>query len=120
MVPAGDGGFYLYLHGQVRQASRTRVGDLVEVEAAFDKGYRGGPTHPMPSRLAKGLARDPEADRRWRALPPSRQKELLRYLAALRSAAARDRNVDRALLVLGGGTARFLGREWNGRTERER
>lgn len=27
MMPVGDGGFYLYLHGDVRKASKTKVGD---------------------------------------------------------------------------------------------
>ena len=38
MMPAGNGDFYLYLHGDVRRASQTKVGDLVQVEIAFDSG----------------------------------------------------------------------------------
>ena len=42
MMPVGDGSFYLYLHGTIREASGTAVGDRVEVEVAFDSRYRGG------------------------------------------------------------------------------
>ncbi len=36
MMPVGDGRFYLYLHGAVRKASRTQVGDRVLVDVIFD------------------------------------------------------------------------------------
>jgi hypothetical protein len=39
LMPAGDGSFYLYLHGDVRKASGTRVGDVVRVTLAFDDAY---------------------------------------------------------------------------------
>src|SRR5690349_16222852 len=35
MMPRGDGGFFLYLHGEVREAARVGVGDTVDVEVAF-------------------------------------------------------------------------------------
>jgi len=113
MVPVGDGSFYLYLNGVVREASGTAVGDHVEVSAAFDAEYRGGPAHPIPDGFARGLARNGPARATWEQLPPSRQKEIVRYLSNLKSEPARDRNIARALAVLGGATARFLGRTWN-------
>ena len=113
LMPAGDGSFYLYLNGEVRSATRTKVGDPVEVELERDGEYRSGPAHPMPPELATGLQNRPGAARRWENLPPSLQKEVLRYLARLRSAEARERNVQRALRVLGGSRERFLGRLWN-------
>ena len=48
MMPVGNGSFYLYLHGEIRKASGTAVGDRVRVEIDFDPGYRNGPQHPMP------------------------------------------------------------------------
>ena len=48
MMPAGDGSFYLYLHGDIRKASGTAVGDRVRVEIEFDASYQNGPQHPMP------------------------------------------------------------------------
>lgn len=111
-MPIGDGAFRLYLNGQVRAATETKVGDVVEVWAEFDATYREGPAHPVPPALERGLLRRPTARRNWERLTRSRRKELLRYLAALKSDAARARNIGRALRVLGGESARFLGREW--------
>src|SRR5216683_8170358 len=48
MMPAGNGSFYLYLHGDIRKASRTAVGDRVRVDIDFDASYRNGLQHPMP------------------------------------------------------------------------
>lgn len=114
MMPVGDGCFYLYLRGQVREASETRVGDWVTVTIMFDDEYRGGPADPMPLWFAEKLERDQAAKRGWEGLSPSRQKEILRYLAGLRSKEARERNTERALHVLAGGKARFMARAWNG------
>jgi hypothetical protein len=112
MMPMGTGSFYLYLHGSVRQASGTKVGDRVEVEARFDEDYKNGPMHPMPAWFRAGLAADPAAKRNWGALPPSRKKEVLRYLSRLKSVEARQRNLEKALRVLSGEKARFMARAW--------
>jgi hypothetical protein len=112
-MPRGDGSFFLYLHGSVRTASATQVGDRVAVKVSFDPAYRGGPAHQMPETLAKGLARSKRAREAWGKLTPSLQKEILRYLAALKSESARSRNVTRAMRVLSGKQERFLGRDWN-------
>jgi len=112
MMPAGDGSFYLYLHGDVRKASSTKVGDRVEVEVSFDAAYRNGPMHPMPAWFRSALARHPKARKSWDALVPSRQKEILRYFSWLKSAEARARNVERALHVLSGKPGRFMARDW--------
>ena len=113
MMPIGDGSFYLYLHGTVRKAAGAKVGDVVSVAVRFDDEYSGGPAHPMPSRFGAELKRNRRARHSWDALSPSRQKEILRYFAALKSPEARQRNVARALHVLAGGKARFMGRDWN-------
>lgn len=123
LMPRGDGSFYLYLAEIVRRASGTRVGDLASVSIQFDVDYRAGPMHPIPRWFRVGLARDALAQAGWRRLPPSRQKEILRYFAGLKSQEARARNADRALCVLAGGKGRFMARDWNvapqGRTARE-
>jgi hypothetical protein len=113
LMPVGDGSFFLYLHGTVRTASDTGVGDVVGVAVWFDAAYRGGPAHPMPAGFRAVLTRDARVRRGWEALSPSRQKEILRYFAGLKSDAARARNLARAVHVLGGGAARFMGRAWN-------
>ncbi len=113
MMPIGDGSFYLYLHGDVRKASNTKVGDRVSAEVSFDEEYRSGPTHPMPSSFRASLNRNPVAKKAWQALIPSRKKEILRYFASLKSDEARIRNIERAMHVLSGAKERFMARSWN-------
>ena len=36
LMPVGNGSFYLYLHGEVRKVSNTKVGDTVTVKLEFD------------------------------------------------------------------------------------
>jgi len=112
LMPAGNGAFYLYLHNTIRQASHTKVGDVATVELCFDPDYKNGPMHPMPPWFRKALTANPAAHRAWRALPPSRQKEVLRYFAQLKSQAAKDRNLQKALLALSGTETRFMARTW--------
>jgi hypothetical protein len=113
MMPAGDGSFFLYLHGDVRKASCTKAGDSVTVELEFDEQYENGPMHPMPAWFRAALANNLRAEKTWMALPPSRKKELLRYFSRLKSTEAQARNLQRAIHVLAGGKARFMGRAWN-------
>ena len=119
MMPVGDGTFYLYLHGEVRKASNTKVGDTVTVELEFDDDYRSGPAHPLPREFKESLRQNQTTLQTWSALTPSLQKEFLRYFARLKSSDARLRNIQRAIHVLSGGKARFLGRSWNETRKRE-
>ena len=113
LMPVGNGSFFLYLHGQVRKASGTNVGDVITVTIQFDDEYRGGPAGPLPTWFSEELDRNTQARKGWDSLPPSRQKEIQRYLVRLKSAEARQRNMEKALHVLAGGEARFMGRAWN-------
>jgi len=113
MMPVGDGSFYLYLHGEIRKVTGTKVGDRVRVEIAFDSNYRGGPEHPLPRWFKQALGENPGAIKNWNALTPSRKKEIVRYLARLKSPEARARNLDRALRVLSGRKERFMARGWD-------
>ncbi len=112
MMPAGDGTFYLYLNGPMRKAAQADVGDIVHAEIEFNARYRNGPQHPMPRWFRQALKDNPTAERNWIALTPSRKKEVLLYFAQLKSQEARDRNLQRALEVLSGRTARFMARTW--------
>lgn len=112
LMPVGDGGYYLYLHGDVRKASRTAAGELVSVDVRFDDAYQNGPQHPMPDWFRIPLEGNAAAKRAWDALIPGRQKEILRYFSWLKSDAARQRNVERVLFVLSGHEGRFMARSW--------
>lgn len=111
-MPIGDGSFYLYLHGDVRKASKTNVGDVVDVQVVFDTKYKNGPMHPMPSWFQIPLSKNPGAQKAWDPLIPSRKKEILRYFSWLKSEEARGRNVKKALHVLSGNEGRFMARSW--------
>ncbi|MET0356096.1 MAG: YdeI/OmpD-associated family protein [Cellvibrio sp.] len=113
MMPIGDGSFYLYLHGDVRKASKTAVDDEVEVEIKFDSKYKNGPMHPMPDYLREALDKNPSANEGWEKLIPSRQKEILRYFSWLKSTEAQTRNLTQLLYVLSGGKGRYMARDWN-------
>lgn len=112
MMPIGDGSFYLYLHGDVRKASKTSVGDTVGVEVSFDDTYKNGPMHPMPDWFRDELAKYKLAQTNWELLPPSRQKEILRYFSWLKSDEAKTRNIAKAMHVLSGKEGRFMARTW--------
>ena len=112
LMPMGNGAFYLYLHGDVRKASATKVGDVVDVSVRCDPAYRGGPMHDMPPWFHRPLYANARAKHAWLALTPSRQKEILRYLSWLKSDAARDRNVAKAIRVLSGARERYMARSW--------
>jgi len=100
MMPVGDGSFYLFLHGDLRKASQTAVGQSARIELGFDDEYRGGPSGPMLEWFGQALRKNAAAMRGWVALTPSRQKEILRYFARLKTEAARQRHVKRALTAL--------------------
>jgi len=112
MMPIGDGSFYLYLHGDVRKASNTKVGDTVRVNVEFDEDYKNGPQHPMPDWFESALAENPKANENWNKLPPSRQKEVLRYFSWLKSDETKARNLEKVLYVLSGNEGRFMARDW--------
>ena len=112
MMPKGNGSFYLYLHGAIRKASKTKVGDRVDIEITFDNEYKNGPMHPMPEWFESALKKNVRANKSWSILIPSRQKEILRYFANLKSPEAQQRNLIRAMKALSGSPERFMGRIW--------
>ena len=114
MMPVGSGDFYLYLSNDVRQASGTKVGDQVSITLWFDTEYKNGPMHEMPTQFRERLEASSVAARHWEELPPGRQKEVLRYLAGLKSDAALQRNIERAMRALSSDGERFMGRDWKG------
>jgi len=113
LMPVCNGSFRLYLHGDVRQASKTKVGDRVTIGLEFDTDYKSGPADPMPAWFSAALGKHPAAATGWRRLIPSRQKEILRYFSRLKSSEAQRRNLQRAIDVLSGRKGRFMARTWN-------
>jgi hypothetical protein len=115
LMPAGDGSYFLYLRGDVRKMAGVQVGDRVTISLRFDEGYKPGPD-AMPSWFRNALAANSAAKRGWDALAPSRQKEILRYIAGLKTEDARSRNLTKALRMLSGHAGRYMARQWNSAT----
>lgn len=101
------GRWRLYVNGPMMRATRRTVGERVEVRIDFDPRER---TTPMPVALEAALRMNPRASEAFRALPPSRRKEIMRYIGRLKSTAAIERNVARAIGFLEG-RERFAGRD---------
>lgn len=102
---AGD--WRLCLNGPMLKATGKGVGDVVLVRIAFDARDR---STPMPPALEHALDQHAAARRTFDALPPSRRKEIMRYIGNLKSDEAVRRNVARAIAFLEG-RERFAGRD---------
>jgi len=102
-----SGKWRLYLNTPMRKGAGVDVGDMAHVRFAFDPKSR---TIRMHSTLKNALQKNKKAQRVFNALPPSRKKEIVRYIASLKSIAAVERNVIRAIRFLSG-KGRFVGRD---------
>ncbi len=101
------GAWRLYINLSMLPDSPRRTGESLELTLAFDPGDRSIPMHPA---LEAALKQDDDAGNAFGSLPPSRQKEIVRYITALKSEEAVVRNVSRAIDFLHG-KGRFLGRD---------
>jgi len=112
MMPVGNGEFYLYLHGGMRKSADAKVKDVVAISLSFDDSYRNGPLHETPDWFESALGSDAKIMANWEGLAPSRQKEVLRYFAGLKTDDSKKRNLVQVLRVLSGARERFMGRDW--------
>ena len=94
------GAWRLYVNGPMLKDSGLQVGDLANFEIEFDPLPRGV---PMPARLNAELRKNADARKAFDLLPPSRQKEILRYIGSLKSEDSIERNVTRVISQLSGG-----------------
>lgn len=102
-----SGKWRLYLNTPMRKAAGKEVGDVVEVEIEFDPDERIIPMHP---KLLKALSKNKSASIVFESLPPSRKKEIIRYISNLKTEESVDKNVIRAIRFLTG-DANFIGRD---------
>ena len=102
-----SGKWRLYLNTPMRKLAKKDVGDMVQVTIEFDPIER---TIPVPAKLLKALQDNPQARNVFEQLSPSRQKEISRYIANLKSEEAIVKNVARAIGFLVG-DERFVGRD---------
>ncbi|MBI3135100.1 MAG: YdeI/OmpD-associated family protein [Bacteroidetes bacterium] len=101
------GHWRLYLNTPMRKKGGIDVGDTAQVEIDFDPAERKLEMHP---KLKNALTQNKEARAKFESLPPSRQKEIIRYISFLKSEVSVDKNVKRALEFLLG-KERFIGRD---------
>jgi len=84
----------LYLNRPMLDAAQLAVGDLARVRLEFDPVPR---RTPVPPKFARALRGTPGAEAAFAALRPSHRKDILRYLGALKTAEAFERNVAKVL-----------------------
>ena len=100
------GQWRLYINLLMLANSPRRIGEVLAVELAYNPAAPLALTCPA---FEQALAETPAARRVFDQLSPSRQHELVRYLARLKTEESRARNLERAIGFLLGKN-RFAGR----------
>lgn len=101
------GEWRLYLNTPMRRTAGKDVGDNIAIGIKYDPEERATPVHP---KLQEALDANRKAKEKFDSLPPSRQKEIARYINHLKSEASVGRNVLRTIDFLLG-KQRFIGRD---------
>lgn len=102
-----DGAWRLYINAKMLKNSPKRIGEIIEITVAYDSDERAIEQHP---KLVRALIENPEAKAVFDGLRPSLQKEIVRYIANLKSEKSIDRNITKAIAFLLG-KERFIGRD---------
>jgi Bacteriocin-protection, YdeI or OmpD-Associated/Domain of unknown function (DUF1905) len=101
------GAWRLYINTIMLKDSPKRVGETIKIIINYDPVPRIIEMHP---KLESALKKNKAAKKVFESLPPSTQKEIIRYISYLKSAEAVERNVVRAIdFLLGKGD--FVGRK---------
>jgi hypothetical protein len=101
------GDWRFYINTTMLKDSPQRIGEVIEVTIRHDPEDRTIPPHPA---FTKALKANKEAKKAFDSLPPSRQKEIVRYISALKTPESVLKNIQRAISHLMGNHA-FVGRE---------
>ena len=102
-----SGDWRLYINTAMLHHSPKRIGEIIKISAEYDPEPRVIIPHPG---FKKALNRNKEAKVVFDNLPPSRRKEIVRYLANLKTEKALEINILRAINYLLG-KERFVGRD---------
>jgi Bacteriocin-protection, YdeI or OmpD-Associated/Domain of unknown function (DUF1905) len=105
------GEWRLYINTVMLTNSPGRIGETITISVAHDTEDRTIAPHP---KLLQALAQHKEARAAFDSLSPYRRKEIVRYIANLRTEESVVRNVARAIAHLLG-RERFVGRDSAGR-----
>lgn len=101
------GHWRLYINTTMLKNSPKRIGEVVEIIVAHDTADRTVKSHP---KFADALKDNKTALAAFEKLSPSRQKEINRYIANLKTEEAIEKNIIRAIGFLNG-KGRFVGRD---------
>lgn len=101
------GEWRLYINTTMLPRSPKRIGESLQVEIGFDAVPAPVPEH---NGFTTALKKHPHANKVFGELPASRRKEIVRYIAALKSEKSIEANIARAIEFLEG-RGRFVGRD---------
>jgi hypothetical protein len=96
----------LYLNTPMRKAAAKDVGDIITIKIDYDDQERITPMHP---KFQEALNKNIQAKDVFDKLPPSRRKEIQRYLNNLKTEESLNKNILRAINSLIG-KENFVGR----------
>lgn len=102
-----QGSWRLYINTIMLKKSPERIGEQLEITIAFDPVSREEIPH---EELIAALEAHPDAKAVFDTLPPSRRKEIVRYINRLKSDEIRTKNIAKAIAFLQG-KERFVGRD---------
>ncbi len=102
-----SGAWRLYVNMKMLKDSPRRIGEHLEIEIEFDPSDRSISPHPA---LTTALAENEKANKVFKSLSPSKQKEIIRYISNLKTKQSIERNVKRAINFLLGKES-FVGRD---------
>lgn len=102
-----SGSWRLYLNTPMRRAAGKDVGDKIAIGICYDPVKR---EEPVNVPFEKALNSNKKAKQVFETLPASRQKEIVRYINALKTEASVARNIKKAISFLLG-EQRFVGRD---------
>lgn len=101
------GTWRLYINTMMLKESPKRVGETLKITIQNDFSDR---TLKPDSQLIKALQKNKQAKKVFDQLPPYLQKEIIRYIAALKTEESRAKNIEKAIGFLCGKN-RFIGRD---------
>lgn len=101
------GEWRLYVNTNMLKNSPKRVGEKITISIDVDREER---TILMPDKLRTALEKNFQAKVTFESLPPSRQKEIVRYIANLKTDDSIQANIHKAIGFLTGKN-RFVGRD---------
>ncbi|AWN66997.1 MULTISPECIES: YdeI/OmpD-associated family protein [Lactococcus] len=101
------GDWRLYVNTTMLKNSPKRIGEIFDFTIYYDSEPR---IVKQPQVLSEALAKNPEAKKVFDQLIPSKQVEINRYIARLKTEEAIERNVRRAIGFLLGKNS-FVGRD---------